>query len=178
MILNNLCFHDLSPKWHLGLGRQEHGVTIDDDTGVILMESPHLQDTITDHSDQLLLQKYWRKTTQTVCSLGFLRQERQEGGFPIDNDTGVILMESPDIQDNIAGHFEQLLLKKYCRETALTACSPRISPSGTWGSSTTSMGLGPVSTPSGWTSAMSWALGFGSRSLASMILTQWSFEVG
>ena len=80
---------------------------------------------------------------------------RQEGRFPIDDDTGVILMESPDIQDNIAGHFEQLLLKKYCRETALTACSPRISPSGTWGSSTTSMGSGPVWTPSRWTSAMS-----------------------
>ena len=110
--------------------------------------------------------------------LGFLRQERQEGGFPIDNDTGVILMESPDIQDNIAGHFEQLLLKKYCRETALTACSPRISPSGTWGSSTTSMGSGPVWTPSGWTSAMSWALGVGSRSLPSIILTQRSPEVG
>ena len=36
-------------------------------------------------------------------------------------------MESPDIQDNIIDHSEQLLLKKYCRETALTACSPRIS---------------------------------------------------
>ena len=84
-----------------------------------------------------------------------LQNERQEGGFLIDDDTGVILMESPDIQDNIAGHFEQLLLKKYCRETALTACSPRISPSGTWGSSTTSMGSGPVWKPSEWSLAMS-----------------------
>ena len=118
------------------------------------------------------------KPLKLSALLGFLRQERQEGGLPINDDTGVILMESPDIQDNITGHSDQLLLKKYCRKTALTACSPRISPSGTWGSSTTSMGLGPVWTPSGWTSAMSWALGFGSRSLASMILTQWSFEVG
>ena len=49
--------------------------------------------------------------------LGFLRQERQEGGFPIDDDTGVILMESLDIQDNITDHPEQLLIKKYCRKT-------------------------------------------------------------
>ena len=56
MILDNFCFRDLSPKGHLG--RQEGGFPIDDDTGVILMESPHIQDNITDHSDQLLLQKY------------------------------------------------------------------------------------------------------------------------
>ena len=68
MILDNFCFRDLSPKGHLG---------------------------------------------------------RQEGRFPIDDDTGVILMESPDIQDNIIDHSEQLLLKKYCRKTALTACSSR-----------------------------------------------------
>ena len=44
-----------------------------------------------------------------------LENERQEGGFLIDDDTGVILMESPDIQDNIIDHSEQLLLKKNCR---------------------------------------------------------------
>ena len=103
----------MTPKWHLG--RQEGGFPIDDNTGVILMESPHLQDTITDQSEQLLLQKYWWKPLKLSVLLGFLRQERQEGGFPIDDDTGVILMESLDIQDNIAGHSEQLLLKKYCR---------------------------------------------------------------
>ena len=108
--------------------------------------------------------------------LGFLRQERQEGGFPIDNDTGVILMESLDIQDNISGHSGQLSLKKYCCKTALTARSPRFSPSGTWASSTTSMGLGSTPTPSSWSSAMTWGLAVGSRSLASIILTQWSSE--
>ena len=40
-----------------------------------------------------------------------LQNERQEGGFLIDDDTGVILMESPDIQDNIIDHSEQLLRK-------------------------------------------------------------------
>ena len=110
--------------------------------------------------------------------LGFLRQERQEGGFLIDDDTGVILMESPDIQDNITGHPEQLLPKKYCRKTALTACSARFSPSGTWASSTTSVESRSVPTPSGWSSAMTWGLGLGSRSLPSIILTQRSPEVG
>ena len=84
-----------------------------------------------------------------------LQNERQEGGFLIDDDTGVILMESPDIQDNIIDHSEQLLLKKNCRKTALTACSSQFSPSGTWASSTTSMGSGLAPTPSGWSSAMS-----------------------
>ena len=97
MIRNNFCFDDLSPKCHFG---------------------------------------------------------RQEGGVTIDDDTGVILMESLDIQDNISGHSGQLSLKKYCRKTALTARSPRFSPSGTWASSTTSMGLGSTPTPSSWSSAM------------------------
>ena len=60
MILNNFYFHDLSWKWHLG--RQEGGFPIDDDTGVILMESLDIQDNITDHPEQLLIKKYWRKT--------------------------------------------------------------------------------------------------------------------
>ena len=44
MILDNFCFRDLSPKGHLG--RQEGRFPIDDDTGVILMESTDIQDTI------------------------------------------------------------------------------------------------------------------------------------
>ena len=50
MILNNFCFHDLSQKWHLGV--QEGRFPIDDDTGVILMESPDIQDNIIDHYEQ------------------------------------------------------------------------------------------------------------------------------
>ena len=103
------------------------------------------------------------------CHLG-----RQEGGVTIDDDTGVTLTESPDIQDNISGHSGQLYLKKYRRKTSLNACSPRFSPSGTWASSTTSMGLESTLTPSSWSSAMIWGLAVGSRSLASIILTQWS----
>ena len=72
----------------------------------------------------------------------------------IDDDTGVILMESLDIQDNIAGHSEQLSLSKHCRKTALNVRSPRFSPSGTWASTTTSVGLGSVLTPSSRSSAM------------------------
>ena len=60
MILNNFYSHDLSWKWLLG--RQEGGFPIDDDTGVILMDSPDIQDNITDYSEQLLLKKYCRKT--------------------------------------------------------------------------------------------------------------------
>ena len=41
MIRNNFCLDDLSQKCHLG--RQEGGVTIDDDTGVTLMEFPDIQ---------------------------------------------------------------------------------------------------------------------------------------
>jgi len=51
-------------------------------------------------------------------------------------------LESPwlsSIQYNISSHSGQLLLKKYCRKSALTACSPRFSQSGTWGSTTTSV---------------------------------------
>ena len=58
MILDNFCFRDLSPKGHLG--RQEGRFPIDDDTGVILMESPDIQDNIIDHSEQLLIKKYCR----------------------------------------------------------------------------------------------------------------------
>ena len=97
---------------------------------------------------------------------------RQEGRFPIDDDTGVILTESPDIQNNISGHSGQLSLKKYCRKTALTAHSPRFSPSGTWPSTTTSVGLRSVLTPSGWSLAMSWVVGKRLRALRSTILTQ------
>ena len=79
---------------------------------------------------------------------------RQEGGVTIDDETGVTLTESPDIQDNISGHSGQLSLKKYRRKTSLNARSPRFSPSGTWASSTTSMGLGSNPTPSSWSSAM------------------------
>ena len=48
---------------------------------------------------------------------------------------------SPDIKYNISSHSGQLSLKKYCRKSALTACSPRFSPSGTWASTTTSSGM-------------------------------------
>ena len=101
---------------------------------------------------------------------------RQEGGVTIDDDTGVILMVSLDTQDNISGHSGQLSLKKYRRKTSLNARSPRFSTSGTWGSSTTSMGLGSTPTPSSWSSAMTWGLAVGSRSIALIILTQWSSE--
>ena len=80
------------------------------------------------------------------------------------------------IQNDISSHSGQLSLKKYHRKTSLNACSSRFSPSGTWASSTTSMGLGSTPTPSSWSSAMTWGLAVGSRSLASIILTQWSSE--
>ena len=103
------------------------------------------------------------------CHLG-----RQEGGVTINDDTGVTLTESPDIQDNIWSHSGQLSLKKYRSKTSLNARSPRFSPSGTWASSTTSMGLESTPTPSSWSSAMIWGLAVGSRLLALIILTQWS----
>ena len=105
------------------------------------------------------------------CHLG-----RQEGGVTIDDDTGVTLMEFPDIQYNISSHSGQLLLKKYCRKSALTASSPRFSPSGTWASTTTTMGSGPVPTPSSWSSPTTWALATSSRSLQSIIFAQWASE--
>ena len=89
----------------------------------------------------------------------------QEGGVTIDDDTGVTLTEFPDIQYNISSHSWQLLLKKYCRNTTLIACSPWFSPSGTWPSTTTLMGLGTVLTTSSCTSLVSWALAVVSRSL-------------
>ena len=82
-------------------------------------------------------------------------------------------MGSPDIQDNLLGYPKQLSLKKYCCKTALYGHSPRFSLSGTWPSSTTSVGLGSVLTPSGRSSAIYLALGKRSRSLLSIILTQW-----
>ena len=78
----------------------------------------------------------------------------------------------PRHQVYISSHSWQLLLKKYCRKSALTACSPRFSPSGTWASTTTSMGSGPVLLPSGCSSPMPRALATSSRSLQSIILTQ------
>ena len=105
------------------------------------------------------------------CHLG-----RQEGGVTIDDDTGVILMESLDIQYNISGHSGQLSQKKYCCKITLTASSPRISMSGTWGSSMTSMGSGTVLTPSSWSPAVTWGLGVGSRPLSLIIFAQWSSE--
>ena len=120
LIRNNFCLHDLSPKCHL-----------------------------------------WR----------------QEGGVTIDDDTGVILVESPDIQDSIIGHSEQLSLKKYCRKTALTACSSRFSPSGTLASTTTSMESRSVLRPSSWSSAMTWGLGVGIMSLSSITWPQWRCKV-
>ena len=107
------------------------------------------------------------------CHLG-----RQEGGVTINDDTGVTLTESPDIQDNIWSHFGQLSLKKYRRKTSLNARSPRFSPSGTWASSTTSMGLGSTPTPSSWSSAMTRGLGVVSRSILAIILIQWSSKQG
>ena len=94
----------------------------------------------------------------------------------IDDDTGVILMESLDIQYNISGHSGQLSQKKYCCKITLTASSPRISMSGTWGSSMTSMGSGTVLTPSSWSPAVTWGLGVGSRPLSLIIFAQWSSE--
>ena len=143
---------------------QERGVTIDDDTGVVLMESWHHYWVPTMIRNNFCIDDLSQK-----CHFG-----RQEGGVTIDDDTGVILMVSLDIQDNISGHSGQLSLKKYRRKTSLNARSPRFSPSGTWASSTTSMGLGSTPTPSSWSSAMTWGLAVGSRSLASIILTQWS----
>ena len=81
-------------------------------------------------------------------------------------------MESLYIQDNILGHFEELFLSKHCRKTALNARSPRFSPSGTWPSTTTLVGLRSVLTPSGWSLAMSWVVGKRLRALPSTILTQ------
>ena len=147
---------------------QERGVTIDDDTGVVLMESWHHYWVPTMIRNNFCIDDLSQK-----CHFG-----RQEGGVTIDDDTGVTLTESPDIQDNISGHSGQLSLKKYRRKTSLNARSPRFSPSGTWASSTTSMGLGSTPTPSSWSSAMTWGLAVGSRSLASIILTQWSSKHG
>ena len=83
---------------------------------------------------------------------------------------------SPDIKYNISSYFGRLSLKKYCRKSALIACSPRFSPSGTWASTTTSMRSGAVLTTSSWTSAMTWGLGVVSRSLPSIIWAQWASE--
>ena len=105
------------------------------------------------------------------CHLG-----RQEGGVTIDDDTGVTLTEFPNIQYNISSHSGQLLLKKFCRKSALTACSPRFSPSGTWASTTTSMRSGPVLTPSSCSPAMTRGLAVGSRSLPSIIFAQRATE--
>ena len=38
----------------------------------------------------------------------------------INDDTGVCLTESPDIQYNLSGKSGKLLLNRYCRKTALT----------------------------------------------------------
>ena len=105
------------------------------------------------------------------CHLG-----RQEGGVTIDDDTGVTLTEFPDIQCNIFSHSGELLLKTFCRKSALTACSPQFSPSGTWGSTTTTMRSGPVLTPSSWSSALTRGLAVGSRSIEAMISAQWASE--
>ena len=85
-------------------------------------------------------------------------------------------MESPDIQDNISGHSDQLSLSKHCRKTALNVRSPRFSPSGTWASTTTSMGSRPDLTHSSWTTAMTQGLGVNSRSLPSIIFAQRATE--
>ena len=127
------------------------------------------------------LHYYWVPTMiRNKFCLDDLSQKRhlghQEGGVTIDDDTGVTLTEFPDIQYNISSHSWQLLLKKYCRKTTLIACSPWFSPSGTWPSTTTRMGSGPVQTPSSWSSPMSRALWVGSRSILSIILTQWASE--
>ena len=63
-------------------------------------------------------------------------------------------MEPRDIQDNLLGHSEQLSLKKYCCKTALYGHSPRFSLSGTWPSSTTSVGSGSVLTPQNFVGSM------------------------
>ena len=65
----------------------------------------------------------------------------------IDDDTGVCLTESPDIQYNLSGHSGKVLLNEYYHKTAQTASSPQVSMPGTWGSSTTSMRSGMVLTP-------------------------------
>ena len=70
-----------------------------------------------------------------------------------------------DIQNNISGKSGKLSVNRYCCKTALTASSPQIPMSGTWGFSTTLLRLGLVPMLSGWTLAMSWGLAVGFRSI-------------
>ena len=145
--------------------RQEPGVTIDDDTGVSWWSHD-----ITNESQP------WLETTFVwmTCLRNAILGVKKGGSRSMTTLESAWRspQTSPDILYNISSHSGQLSLKKYCRKSALAACSPLFSPSGTWASTTTSMRSGSVLTPSSWSSAMSWGLAVGSRSLQSIILTQ------
>ena len=89
----------------------------------------------------------------------------QEGGVMIDDNAGVSWWcQRVPIMIRNTFYFDE------------NARSPRFSPSGTWLSTTTSVGLRSVLTPSGWSLAMSWVLEKRLKALPSTILTQWTSE--
>ena len=114
--------------------RQEPGVTIDDDTGVSWWSHD-----ITNESQP------WLETTFVwmTCLRNAILGVKKGGSRSMTTLESAWWspQTSPDIKYNISSHSGQLSLKKYCRKSALTACSPLFSQSGTWASTTTSSGM-------------------------------------